>query len=79
MATVLAREERFGEVMDVEALLALATNDANLHLVATLVNTELAPIGHVAVGRCRNDLDGVRQAVPRLVWRGLSRNFYCNP
>ncbi len=78
MVTALAKEERLGEVLDVGALLALVTNDANLHLVVTLLNTELAPTGHVAVGRRRNDLDGIRQAVPELVWRGLSRHFCCN-
>jgi hypothetical protein len=72
MVTVLAMEERLGEVLDVKALLALATNDANLHLVATLVNIELALASHVAVGRRQNNLNGVHQAVPGLVWRGLS-------
>jgi hypothetical protein len=67
MAMVLAREERLGEVLDVRALLALATNDANLHLVATLVNTKLALTGHVAVGHRQNDLDDARQAVLGLV------------
>jgi hypothetical protein len=40
MAMVLTREERLGEVLDVGALLALATSDTNLHLIATLVNTK---------------------------------------
>ncbi|CAM6030945.1 unnamed protein product [Sphagnum balticum] len=79
MATVLAREEQLGEVLDVEALLALVTNNANLHLIATLVNTELAPAGHITVGRHQNDLDGVRQVVLGLVWHGLSQHFCCNP
>jgi hypothetical protein len=39
MVAVLAREERLGEILDVEALIALVTNDANLHVIATLVNT----------------------------------------
>ncbi|CAK9862316.1 unnamed protein product [Sphagnum jensenii] len=72
MAVVIAREERLGEVLDVGALLALATNDANLHLIATLVDAKLTPAGHIAVGRCRNDLDGKHQAMPELVWCGLS-------
>jgi hypothetical protein len=72
MAMVLAKEERLGEVLDVGALLALATSDANLHLVATLVNTELAPTSHVAVGCHQNDLDGVRQVMFGLVWHDLS-------
>ncbi|CAM6017988.1 unnamed protein product [Sphagnum balticum] len=75
MAMVLAREERLGEVLDVRALLALVTSDANLHLVATFINRELALIGHVAIGCRRNDLDGVRQAVPGLVWRGLCQHL----
>ncbi|CAM6023247.1 unnamed protein product [Sphagnum balticum] len=72
MATVLAREERLGEILDVGTLLALATNDANLHLVTTLVNTELAPAGHVTIGRRQNNLDDIGQVVPGLVWCGLS-------
>jgi hypothetical protein len=79
MATVLVREEQLGEVLDVEALFTLATSDANLHLVTTFVNIELAPTSHVVVERCRNDFDGVRQAMPELVWHGLSRHFSCNP
>jgi len=79
MATVLAREEQLGEVLDVGALLALAISNANLHLVATLVNTELAPASHVAIGHYQNDLNGIRQAMPGLVWDGLSQHFYNNP
>jgi hypothetical protein len=79
MAIVLAKEERLGEVLDVGTLLALATSNTNLHLVATLINTELALAGHVVVGHRRNDLNGVRQAMPGLVWRGLFQHFCCNP
>jgi hypothetical protein len=79
MATVLAKDEWLGEIPDVRVLLVFATNDANLHLIATLVNTELAPGGHIVVGRRQNDLNGVHQTVPGLVWRGLSQHFYCNP
>jgi len=50
MDVVLAREERFGEVLDVEVLFALVTNNANLHLVTTLVDVKLALVGHAAVG-----------------------------
>jgi hypothetical protein len=78
MATVLAREERLGEILDVGALLALATNDANLHLITTLVNAELAPTNHVTIGHRRNDFDGIRQAMPELVWHVLSQHFCCN-
>ncbi len=51
MAAVLAREERLGEVLDVGVLLALATSNANLHLVATFIDVEFASASHVAVGR----------------------------
>jgi hypothetical protein len=78
MATVLAKEERFSEVLDVRALLALATSDTNLHLVATLINIKLAPIVHITIGHRRNDLNGVREAARGLVWHGLSRHFCCN-
>jgi hypothetical protein len=50
MAIVLAREERLCEVLDVGTLFALVTNNANLHFVATLVDIELAPVGHVTIG-----------------------------
>jgi hypothetical protein len=59
MVVVLAKEERLGEVLDVGALLALATSDVNFHLVATLVDVELTPASHVVIGRCQNDLDGI--------------------
>jgi len=52
MATILAREERLGDILDIEVLLALATSDTNLHLITTLVDAELALVGHVDVG-CR--------------------------
>jgi hypothetical protein len=52
MATVLAKEERLSEVLDVGMLYALVTNNTNLHLLVTFVDVELALVGHVAVG-CR--------------------------
>lgn len=64
MVAVLAREEWLSEILDVETLFALTTNDANLHLIATFVDAKLAPTGHVAVGCRRNDHDDIRQAVP---------------
>jgi hypothetical protein len=79
MAVVFAREERLGEILDVEALFVVVTNNVNLHLIATFINVELAPTSHVVVGRRQNNLDGIRQAMPKLVWRGLSQHFYCNP
>jgi hypothetical protein len=79
MVVVLAKEERLGELLDVETLFALATNDTNLYLVMTFIDVELASTGHVTVGRRRNDLDGIRQAMPELVWCGLSQHFYYNP
>ncbi len=70
MVAVLAREEWLSEILDVETLFTLATNDANLHLIATFVDAKLAPTGHVAVGCRRNDHDDVRQAVPG--WYGVA-------
>jgi hypothetical protein len=79
MVAVLAKEEWLGKILDVEALLVLATNNANLHLVTTFINTELALKSHIVVGRRRNDLNGVCQGVPELVWHGLSQHFCCDP
>ncbi len=52
MATILAREERLGDILNIEVLLALATSDTNLHLITTLIDAKLALVGHVNVG-CR--------------------------
>jgi hypothetical protein len=56
VAAVLERGERLREVLDVAALLALATRHADLHDVTALLQAELVPDGHIAASFRRDYL-----------------------
>jgi hypothetical protein len=71
VAAVLERGERLREVLDVAALLALATRHADLHDVTALVQAELAPDDHITTTFRRDDLQSKFQGVRLLKRRQL--------